>query len=885
MRLIRIAALIAGLICGAAHAEEARISVDQIEIEGVVVLNSAEAQSAIEVSPGDYLERTKIIRSARNLQTLYFIKGYQDMTVKSDVFRRKGENSHLDTVLRFLVTEAKPTRVRSVRIVPDSLRNKAVASMWPRLERELISRIAIKVGDPLDQDRISELRRNLENELAAEEFVGAKASDVRVNIVATPEIGEVDKKLLDNTQRWAELEFHLDLGDRVSFGFRGNQALGRNELMKLVEDQRVVGLGSDYVITIRGKLEEQYRQMGYAHVQIIARPFENPSRQERHVTYEINEGPRVRIESLDFDGNIVFSEDTLRDKFFELAPYLTQRHFYVEKEVDRALHYLIEWVQSQGYLFAKSLAVTRTFVEKDNQAVRLLIYMSEGEQTLVHSFKIQGAHEMPETEIRMLLGQSDEAPLNLFAFSDGLEKIKARYKERGFLEARVENEQDESIVRYTNRSRSADILVQLSEGPRFRFGEIRLFGLDRTLPIIVRRELRFEEGDFIEQRLISESEARLRRLGIFATASIELKDSPGKPGYKDVNVVLAEGSPGKVGGGIGFRNDLGIRVFGETSYANLWHQNHTWSLSANANRRFENYCRNGYCFAEYQVRMGYVWPYFLLNEMTFRPELTQEQRRYIQFDARTTALTATVERRLLKYVNLVGALTYSIEQTRQSNAQFTVDQQTLLIGAFIPSLRLDLRDDPWSPTRGFYGVISDEEASTAFGSQSEPFPIGYRRTQFRADYTIPVAPKISWYLSFRTGIERNTVSPIQPDGSRDPRVAIPLIKQFTLGGVASLRGFKTDELNLQSIAIQQATYVNYRTQIDLPFFGDLRIGPFLDAGNLLVDKYSFGQLRYGTGFGFHYLTPVGPVNFDWGFKIDPLPNEDPYNFYFSIGII
>ena len=275
-----------------------------------------------------------------------------------------------------------------------------------------------------------------------------------------------------------------------------------------------------------------------------------------------------------------------------------------------------------------------------------------------------------------------------------------------------------------------------------------------------------------------------------------------------------------------------------------------------------------------------------MKELTFRPELTQERRRFKEFDADTTALALNFERRLLKYVNLVGALTYGLEQTRQFNAKFDEDRQTLIIGSLTPSLRLDLRDNSLAPTKGFYGIISTEFASTAFGSQEEPFPISYYRSQFRGDYSIPLMPKTTWFLSFRTGIEVNTADPTRPDGSRDRRVAIPLIRQFSLGGANSLRGFQSQELNLQTVAIQNmASYVNYRTQLDFPVAGELRWGPFLDAGNLLLDRYSLGYLRYGYGFGFHYMTPVGPVNFDWGFKLAPRPGEDPQHFYFTLGII
>jgi outer membrane protein insertion porin family len=79
--------------------------------------------------------------------------------------------------------------------------------------------------------------------------------------------------------------------------------------------------------------------------------------------------------------------------------------------------------------------------------------------------------------------------------------------------------------------------------------------------------------------------------------------------------------------------------------------------------------------------------------------------------------------------------------------------------------------------------------------------------------------------------------------------------------------------------------VNYRSELSFPFTGALRIVPFLDAANLLVDDYSLGNLRYGAGAGLHYLSPVGPVNFDWGFKLRALAGEDAYRFYFSIGVL
>jgi outer membrane protein insertion porin family len=366
-----------------------------------------------------------------------------------------------------------------------------------------------------------------------------------------------------------------------------------------------------------------------------------------------------------------------------------------------------------------------------------------------------------------------------------------------------------------------------------------------------------------------------------------------------VKVILQSGTPGILAGGVGYRNDLGLRAFGQIGYTNLWRENHTLALNGNINKRLNpSFCstqstvssssvsEDDPCFLEYQVQLGYVWPWFLWGPTQLRPRLTAEKTQYLNFDAETVGFASTLERRLMTRYNVVAAMTYSLENTRQFNALAEEDNQSLRIGALIPSLRMDFRDSSLAPSRGLFLSSSFEWASTWLGAQQEPFPVGYTRFLGRADYYVPIGAGATWFMSFRTGFERN-LEPPPAESPDDKRYAIPLIKQFALGGAGSLRGFNEQELNLQEFAIAgTASYVNYRTQVDLPFSGAIRFGPFVDAANLLVDRFSLSEdLRVGAGLGFRYQSPVGPVNLDWGFKVNARAGEDPFRFYFSIGVI
>ena len=71
-----------------------------------------------------------------------------------------------------------------------------------------------------------------------------------------------------------------------------------------------------------------------------------------------------------------------------------------------------------------------------------------------------------------------------------------------------------------------------------------------------------------------------------------------------------------------------------------------------------------------------------------------------------------------------------------------------------------------------------------------------------------------------------------------------------------------------------------------PIFGSLGGALFVDAGKVWRDMgdINFGDLRYGVGTGVRYLTPVGPIRFDVGYKLDAQrPYEDRVAFFFSLG--
>ncbi|MGZ3687937.1 MAG: POTRA domain-containing protein, partial [Bdellovibrionota bacterium] len=852
---------------------------------------------------GEPLERLKVVRSAENLVNLYHQRGYFEASIQSRIVRKR-EDKKLETILEFIVNEGRPTRIAEVRFIPDSVRSEASRRFWDELTSSMGSKVNIKPGDIYDQDHVREGQRKLQDLLASEKFLGSRVSDVKTVESAAPANSDA-LKASGATARWVTLEFHVDLGDRVSFGFRGNDVLGANELIDLIAKLRSGGLANDYIAAIRNAIEERYHALGYyfAHAQ----PFTYEQGDGKHVTYVITEGHRVGIESVDFDGNSIFRNEELRDHFFERAPELVKNSIYSEKDVQAAADLVIEWMKSKGYLAAKLVTINTVFPPqkraKDNgRKVRLIIYLYEGEQTLVRNLRMSGVKVFAPEEVQKMLGVSEGAPLNLVEFAPALQSFKAAYREQGFLSMKILNEGTDHLVRYADENRTADIALEVEEGPQYRVSKILIEGLQNTKEVVAREELRMKVGEILRESQILESEARLKRLQIFSAVGVILADDPEMPGYKIVRVTLGEGDRFVISGGPGFRNDIGLRAFVQFDVTNLWGLNHRASLSAAVNRRIENYQ-----FIEWNTQLQYTAPFlFGVEGLAFRPSIDLANTQYISFSAQTYSGDLTLEKKGLFTKHLGAQLTYSIARVFQAcNPGVTTcaksDNGGLLIGSIAPALSLDFRDDPLAPTRGFFATSSFEFAGSFApffsGFDQNPFvgvtdpthyPMGFYRWQLRTDYTWALPHDIAWYFSFRTGFEHND----------EPSSQIPLIKQFALGGPGSLRGYADQELNIQDRFLQgTASYVNYRTQVDFPFAGGLKIGPFIDAANLLVDNvspflYFTGSILFTAGFGFHYRTPVGPVNLDMGFRLNPpapvypvITSTDTFRIDFSIGVI
>jgi outer membrane protein assembly factor BamA len=132
-----------------------------------------------------------------------------------------------------------------------------------------------------------------------------------------------------------------------------------------------------------------------------------------------------------------------------------------------------------------------------------------------------------------------------------------------------------------------------------------------------------------------------------------------------------------------------------------------------------------------------------------------------------------------------------------------------------------------------------------------------------------------------------------------------------MGGAETLRGFlqaslipqdiadqleredptaanQADRLTARKVVIRGGDFLfNPRLELRIPLTKLLHTAVFLDTGNLWRDigNVDLTRLRYSAGSGLRFVTPVGPLAFDYGFKLDRRFYESDLGaFHFSVGL-
>ncbi len=322
--------------------------------------------------------------------------------------------------------------------------------------------------------------------------------------------------------------------------FEGLKSVAESDVLKAFRERRV-GISKESVYDpVKARngarvLKELLASKGHPNA-TVEQKRDEVSATSTALTFVINEGDRVRVVEIQFEGNTIFSDGQLRGsmKYVKEAGLITRfkgQDILDREKLDFDLRNVDNYMRAKGYLQARhgeprveGVGRRRTgfpilplpLLSSVDEGLRVTVPITEGKVYRIGEMKIEGNSIYSEDAIRSVIGLAKGDVANGEKIGKALfENLKKIYGGQGFIEYTAEptptfkdnpQKPDEGIV---------DFVITIEEGKQFSLRRLEFVGNTFTRDNVLRREVLLNEGDIYNQNMWEYSIIKLNQLGYF----------------------------------------------------------------------------------------------------------------------------------------------------------------------------------------------------------------------------------------------------------------------------------------------------------------------------------------------------------------------------------
>jgi outer membrane protein insertion porin family len=676
-----------------------------------------------------------------------------------------------------------------------------------------------------------------------------------------------------------------------SIDYVGLKKVNRSDIRdKIVEDRIVVREGGPLargeLERLRAAVEQLYRDKGYRFAEVTYQ-LEDVGDNEVRATYSIDEGDRVRISEIDFEGNTVYSDFRLHwqmknTKETNLLFRILKKDIYNPAKLEEDLEKVRELYRKAGY---KNVLLGDPEVDVEERGskrrMQLTIPVEEGERFRFGEITIQGNEVYSDQALLRVFRNKPGTWLKEDLIDDGLESIRDLYSNTGYMFARVEpelKERDDNV---------ADVIINIDEGDQFKVGRIDFDGNRRTMDKVLRRELRVQEGYVMNVAALRNSVYKINQLGYFQLNEEEPVKIDVHAEDETVDLVFdgeeADRTELQFGGGWsefdGFFGQFSVRT------QNFLGRGETLQASVQTGARQDYF------------DLGYFVPWFLDRPQTIGVQAFSRVINYDllgtgdDYEQRSDGGTVTYGRSFGLFQSV--ALSYTRARYKEQaifrnlaeDGSDTTINRTIDSSSIRPVWSFNSIDNRFEPTRGLRLSLSSEYSGGFLGGQNNFWKPELHITYFRPLDEYPVRNVLG--LNLEVGYLRPFDEGI-----------LSSFEYFWLGGDRSVRGHTRFSIvprdedgnpfrDAAGYAIGGDRYAQLNLEYHLVAGGPFRFVVFTDAGQAWrgQDGFDFNDTRWTAGVELRVLVPVfgAPLRFIYAFNLDDKPYDEFESFQFSIG--
>jgi outer membrane protein insertion porin family len=561
----------------------------------------------------------------------------------------------------------------------------------------------------------------------------------------------------------------------------------------------------------RARIEALYRAQGF-YLASVRYEIQNISEGAVAIDFEVQEGRKLRLQDIVFEGNTTLSDDELR-KGMKTKPwrwhshatrFLTNAGTYSEPVFLQDLRGVEDKYANAGFI---QVEVTEPEIETTPEGLLVRVSIQEGDRYSTGTLEVAGDETIDLEGLQSKLNLKEGETFDRSGLTRDVDVLTQHYTDRGFYFASVNPRTQVDPV-----DKRVDVVFQVEKGPLYFVREIEFVGNSNTVDTVLRQEMEVVEGQLYSARAVNVSRVKLQRLGFFEEVNLEPVQTT-QPEELDLEVRVVERPTGSLSFGAGFSSQDQFVLNGSLSQSNLFGRG--WAVQASvdwggrSNRFFLSFSDNHIGGTDWGI-----------SGTVFRTEVEFED-----FEQQQTGLDLTFSHALDRQGNSRGFLRYNFSSrdlTDDSNVNASSpifrqilagSQTTSLLGI---SFRADTRDDRVVPSRGYQLSASAEFAGLGGFSRFIRFEgrvarywrapefipyLGGRSTfsaTLRAGWAIPFNEYDDWDIDSNfSGDSGLFASLLIEDEVRflneiDGDIDLPLTERYFLGGLGSftLRGFR-----------------------------------------------------------------------------------------------
>lgn len=667
-----------------------------------------------------------------------------------------------------------------------------------------------------------------------------------------------------------------------SVKIEGNKDIGTDDLKKALKG---VGLSEGKVFdrAILDKVEQELRRQYYSRgkygLKIDSKVADLP-RNRVAVTIDIAEGKVAKIKQINIVGNTVFDDDELLGVFElstgNLLSFYTKDDQYSKQKLSADLERLRSFYLDRGYINFQ-IESTQVSITPDKKEIYITINVKEGEVYKVSDVKLTGRLIVQPTELTPLV---QIGPGDIFSRKLATETSKAisdRLGDEGYIFANVNMVPDIDEARKT-----VAISFFVDPGKQVYIRRINFHGNTKTRDEVLRREMRQMEAAWASSSKIGRSKTRLERLGYFQEVNVETPAVPGTTDQIDVNYGVVEKPSGNIMAGVGYSQVQGIIFNASVS------QDNVFGTGKRINFTFNNSNVNTI------YRLGYFNPYTTLDgissgfDLSYR-ETNAQQMNLANYNTDVASAGGNLGIPLGEFDSLRFNLDFDHTKLKQSdNSSLEVINFINENGNNFNYLTLAAGWSHDTLNRAIFPTEGGAQRLSVLGTL--PFSdLNFYKASYKIQHYFPLAKDLTFMIMGEVAYG---------DGYNDTG-ELPFFENYFAGGPQSVRGFQANTLGPRTtpnpttggggnLPLGGSSKLAGTAEIlfPVPFMHDsknIRLGGFMDAGNVYAGTTDFGELRYSAGLSARWLSPFGALSFSIAQPINAERNDKTQHFQFSFG--